>query len=341
LLSGTGRGFETAPLRKHKRCVQGALDNLRQPMKTLLGIICLLVNLQVFGQSEQLVGKQDDIIDTIKFEKEHFIRFYRKVSVKAIDLDFDKHPDSIEWFNYMSQSIERRVTFFDYEQKIKIKNKHGDIVYKGSWEPMKKELINNSIARDNNDSFSLFLKLNNITTALILAHRLTGSDIDAYTIIKIDSLSKPQVVFDSEFILTTIKDLDGDGFSELIGKHPNFAIPEYTLSYVPVMVFKYSDSLRLDNKLTFAYNLPYKSYREFPESSITILTEENLRGLTKDKLRLMRNEIFADYGHVFKSPDLNVYFKKKSWYKPRPNRSYSLTDWEKKNIETIKRVESK
>lgn len=310
-------------------------------MKILIGTICLLINLQSFGQSDKLVGKGDDIIDTTIFEKEHYIRFYRKESVKTINLDFDDYTDTIEWFRFMKQSIERQFAFFDYEQKVRVKNKHGDIVYKGDWEPMKKELKNYSTDRANEDKFSLLLKLNKKTTALILAHRLTAGDIDGYTIIKIDSLSKPKVVFDAEFILTTIKDLDNDGFSELIGRHPNYAIPEYTLSYVPFMVFKYSDSLYLDDKLTYDYNLPNKSYREFPEGSITILTEESLKGIPKGKLRLMRNEIFADYGHIFTSPDLNTYFTKKTWYKPRPNRSFNLTDWEKRNIETIKRVENK
>lgn len=44
-----------------------------------------------------------------------------------------------------------------------------------------------------------------------------------------------------------------------------------------------------------------------------------LSELSKAELRIYRNLIFARYGYVFKSKDLNDYFKATSWYKPNPN----------------------
>lgn len=92
--------------------------------------------------------------------------------------------------------------------------------------------------------------------------------------------------------------------------------------------------------MTYNYNLPYKKYRDYPEGSIRLLTEDYLKKYTKDELRLMRNEIFADHGYVFKSKDLNDYFKSKDWYKASPNGYFVLTDWEKSNIELIKKMEN-
>lgn len=53
-----------------------------------------------------------------------------------------------------------------------------------------------------------------------------------------------------------------------------------------------------------------------PESSTRKLTREELEPLTKEQLRLARNEIFARYGMIFGVEDLDNYFKTKSWYKP-------------------------
>ncbi len=43
-VSGTGRGFESPPLRKHKRCGQGSLKNIQPMNKRLIDIetICLI-----------------------------------------------------------------------------------------------------------------------------------------------------------------------------------------------------------------------------------------------------------------------------------------------------------
>jgi hypothetical protein len=63
---------------------------------------------------------------------------------------------------------------------------------------------------------------------------------------------------------------------------------------------------------------------------------EELSGLYIEDLRVLRNEIYARRGRVFKSKDLNEYFIAQPWYKPDPNYSdAALTDIEKANLKVI------
>ena len=54
----------------------------------------------------------------------------------------------------------------------------------------------------------------------------------------------------------------------------------------------------------------------FPESNTRKLTKEEIRGHSKEELRLARNEIFARHGMIFGIDDLDQYFSQKSWYQP-------------------------
>ncbi len=81
-----------------------------------------------------------------------------------------------------------------------------------------------------------------------------------------------------------------------------------------------------------------------PDSNTRKLTRADLQGLSKEKLRLARNEIFARHGMIFGKPDLDAYFGEKSWYKP----TYSYDDFhdkvemsaiEEANIALINQVE--
>ena len=46
------------------------------------------------------------------------------------------------------------------------------------------------------------------------------------------------------------------------------------------------------------------------------VTDNDLQGLGHDDLELMRNEIYARHGWIFKRQDLQAYFTAQSWYKP-------------------------
>ena len=72
-----------------------------------------------------------------------------------------------------------------------------------------------------------------------------------------------------------------------------------------------------------------------PDSNSRKLTRADLQGLSKEKLRLARNEIFARHGMIFGVPDLDAYFGEKSWYKP----TYSYDDfYDKVEMSAIEEV---
>ncbi len=80
-----------------------------------------------------------------------------------------------------------------------------------------------------------------------------------------------------------------------------------------------------------------------PGSSTRLLTESEVSSLSKDELRLARNEIFARHGRRFDDPELQAYFDSKSWYNgtidPDDFSESMLSETEKKNIDLIKKYE--
>ncbi|ADV51244.1 YARHG domain-containing protein [Cellulophaga sp. E16_2] len=75
-------------------------------------------------------------------------------------------------------------------------------------------------------------------------------------------------------------------------------------------------------------------------SSFEYLSEEVLKTKTEEDLRLVRNEVFARKGYVFKSEDLNYYFKTKTWYTPNANIEITLSDEEQHYIDKVKSIEN-
>lgn len=66
----------------------------------------------------------------------------------------------------------------------------------------------------------------------------------------------------------------------------------------------------------------------------------DLEGKTIDELRILRNEIFARKGYVFKDAFLNDHFSKQDWYSPNKDAQIELTASEKERIATIKKAEA-
>jgi hypothetical protein len=76
------------------------------------------------------------------------------------------------------------------------------------------------------------------------------------------------------------------------------------------------------------------------DTSNRLLQDSDLRGLSRESARLMRNEIYARHGYIFRSEDLRQHFGAKSWY--RPNRAFSedlLSPIERANVERLLRFE--
>lgn len=73
----------------------------------------------------------------------------------------------------------------------------------------------------------------------------------------------------------------------------------------------------------------------------TAVSEAMLAFTSLHDLRLLRNEIFARRGRIFRTPWIADYFSNEPWYRPRPDFSESeLTAVERANIATIVAVES-
>ncbi|MBJ8082372.1 YARHG domain-containing protein [Bacillus cereus group sp. N14] len=107
-----------------------------------------------------------------------------------------------------------------------------------------------------------------------------------------------------------------------------------------------------------AYNLPFQKKSEektvvynvtpppttryvyngfiFPDSDIRKLTSAELTYLSKEQLKIARNEIYARHGHIFQTKDMQAYFSKQSWYRENPYFSGTLTNIESYNVELIK-----
>lgn len=71
-----------------------------------------------------------------------------------------------------------------------------------------------------------------------------------------------------------------------------------------------------------------------------VLTEAEIAGIDKRNLKMLRNEIFARHGYIFKNRQLNDYFLSKTWYHPvSEDVSSKLSNIEKKNADFLKKHE--
>lgn len=81
-----------------------------------------------------------------------------------------------------------------------------------------------------------------------------------------------------------------------------------------------------------------------PYSNTTYLSDTEVTELTKEELRIARNEIFARYGRKFNDKGLQQYFDNQTWYQatiePDQFSESILNEYEKANLAKIKSVES-
>ena len=70
------------------------------------------------------------------------------------------------------------------------------------------------------------------------------------------------------------------------------------------------------------------------------ITTEMVDGLFVEDLRVLRNEIYARRGRVFKDPILQKYFEAQAWYQPNPDfKDDMLSETESKNLAVIRETE--
>ena len=138
------------------------------------------------------------------------------------------------------------------------------------------------------------------------------------------------------------------------GYYSEFEFYDNKLLEIKEIEVKYSGEEDVENVLSvkFAYfvidNYGFKKLitntseeRKFSIVSERVLSKKELRKYTKKELDIMRNEIFAEYGYIFKTSKWSNYFKLKSWYKPNTEFSGSLlNEIEKINIKNIVSISS-
>ena len=72
------------------------------------------------------------------------------------------------------------------------------------------------------------------------------------------------------------------------------------------------------------------------------ISEQMLQGLSLHELRLLRNEIYARHGRMFRADWLQQYFYTQPWYNPSENfKDEDLSGNDKLNVETIVRYENR
>ena len=73
-----------------------------------------------------------------------------------------------------------------------------------------------------------------------------------------------------------------------------------------------------------------------------LIADRMLRGLSLHELRLLRNEIYARHGRIFKTTWIQQYFGNQPWYDPKEDfKDEDLTGPDKTNVETIVAFENK
>lgn len=78
----------------------------------------------------------------------------------------------------------------------------------------------------------------------------------------------------------------------------------------------------------------------YPEASSRKLNYDDVSRLSQGDLKIMRNEIFARHGLIFKTDEMRSYFNAQTWYSPKfDDVTNMLTALEKDNIELIKKYE--
>lgn len=86
-----------------------------------------------------------------------------------------------------------------------------------------------------------------------------------------------------------------------------------------------------------------EEYYVFLDSDKRYLSEDEIRQVEADMLRIGRNEIYARHGAIFSSEDLKDYFMSQSWYEGTTPVSEitnsDLNDFEIKNLALIKSIE--
>lgn len=133
----------------------------------------------------------------------------------------------------------------------------------------------------------------------------------------------------------------------------------HSLTYVPAVQSPYgADTIYIDGNTDMPYtrdsystdgsydsDYSYSADEYILPTDTQYITESDLYGMSKERVSLARNEIYARYGYSFQNARIRNYFLQQSWYYENPNINANtfginnLSDCERANLETIQQYE--
>ncbi len=87
-----------------------------------------------------------------------------------------------------------------------------------------------------------------------------------------------------------------------------------------------------------SFNASAKSAGIYPFTSKRKIKHKDVKSLSSVELKIMRNEIYARHGYIFKQADMAMYFANQNWYCPITH-DVELSDVESYNVAFIKQYE--
>ena len=161
---------------------------------------------------------------------------------------------------------------------------------------------------------------------------------------KSDGIMKWMPQYDN---LTNIS-IDGKGNFNSDQYHGQFSIYENNGSAIFCLKIYNSWSLISDNEEDYELGPimpdPLASYfsGQYVYASYEELIQSNLKIMSSTELKIMRNEIFARYGYIFKDGgEMDTHFRHQDWYSEQYAKVENfLTALEKRNIMEIKKEEA-
>lgn len=134
----------------------------------------------------------------------------------------------------------------------------------------------------------------------------------------------------------------------MVGSGGYFFIKNHSKSAIttmPSVITEQKNTQSNDKSITDSSNSKGRAVDKAKDSAYVIkdsdknpITQEQLKGLTKDQLAMARNEILARHGYVYNSEPYKSYFNSKSWYKPNPKfkgQKADLSPLERHNVKEI------
>lgn len=194
------------------------------------------------------------------------------------------------------------------------------------WINFEKDSLLNEINLSSSNFISI-VKISSNTNGIILKSYASGSLPNEYTIYKFKEDGAIEKIFQNK--LSSLKIIDSNNAIEISGINPNRLVEIYT----------FKDSTFIFNiEKSRNQNLKLRSFLTLPIISIRHITNDELSNYDKEKLGLIKNEVFAYHGLIFSEKKWSEYFNTQKWYNaecPMDVVKMKLNSFERANIERI------